>query len=66
MIKGLATNALKRLMNQLEVKILQTEQLKNALKRLQHFLDHTLKLFMKLANAIALLASRTALVALRP
>jgi len=40
--QNLATNALKRLMDQLEEKILQTDQLKNSSKRLQHRVDHTL------------------------
>jgi len=39
--QSLATNALKRLMDQLEERSLQTDQLKNASKRLQHRVDHT-------------------------
>jgi len=34
--QSLVTNALKHLMDQLEERILQTDQLKNASKRLQH------------------------------
>jgi len=37
--KNLATNALKHLMDQLEERILQIDQLKNASKRLQHRVD---------------------------
>ena len=40
--QSLVTNALKCLMDQLEEKILQTDQLKNASKRLQHRVDYTL------------------------
>jgi len=36
------SNALKHLMDQLEEKILQIDQLKNASKRLQHCVDRTL------------------------
>jgi len=39
--QSLATNALKHLMDQLEERILQTNQLKTALKRLQHCIDRT-------------------------
>jgi len=42
-IKVFATNALKLLMDQLEERILQTDQLKNASKRLQHRVDHILR-----------------------
>jgi len=40
---GLATNALKHVMDQLEEKILQTDQLKNASKHLQHRVDRILR-----------------------
>jgi len=37
-----ATNALKYLIDQLEERILQSDQLKNTSKYLQHRIDHTL------------------------
>jgi len=39
--QSFVTNALKNLMDQLEERILQTDQLKNASKRLQHRVDRT-------------------------
>jgi len=39
MSQSFASNALKHLMDKLEERILQTDQLKNASKRLQHRLD---------------------------
>ena len=39
--QSLAINALKRLMDQLGEKILQTDQLQNASKHLQYRVDHT-------------------------
>ena len=41
MCQSLATNALKRLMDRLEERILQTDQLKNPSKCLQHRVDYT-------------------------
>jgi len=46
--QNLATNTLKHLMDQLEERILQTDQLKNASKRLQYRINRTLNLHKKL------------------
>jgi len=44
--QSLATNALKHFMDRLKERILQTDQLKNASKRLQHSVDRILSLFL--------------------
>jgi len=46
--QNLATNTLKHLMDQLEERILQTDQLKNTSKRLQYRINRTLNLHKKL------------------
>jgi len=51
--QSLATNALEHLINQLEERILQTDQLKNASKRLHHRVDRTLSVHIVCTYIVA-------------